>query len=441
MLLPTTNFMKLTGKLYLLSLLVMVQTLLFGQAPDVLGRMEIRTITTAVPFLLISPDPIASAMGESGVATANDVYSLYWNPAKYAATSQLQSTDPSQDFRVGLSYSPWLRRMVDGIWEGSFYGSKLLSQNSAISTSFRYFTLGELTFTTIQGNVIGTSTPVEWALDVAYSQRLSNHWFGGVALRTIYSDLTNGHNIESKETKTGVSIAADLSAYYETHLGENNNTLTFGACIANIGNKISYTKDNENKEFIPTILRIGPSFNWNIAQNHQLRFSFELDKLLVPSPPVYAFDSITGEIVLDDNDQPVILEGRSSDVSVMGGMIRSFYDAPDGFSEELHEITKSFGLEYRLYNIVSLRGGYFSEHETKGSRKYFTAGIGVKYKFIEANIAKIIDTEKGYKFNEVFKSYKDQKHIGFLHRTMRYSIAFDLAGIYKLRERKMNIEE
>jgi len=421
--------MKLIGKLYLLSLLILLQNALFAQSTDILGR-RLNTISTAAPFLLISPDPIGAGMGENGVATANDVYSLFWNPAKYAVTNQLQSNDPSRDFRAAFSYAPWLRNLVSDIWLGSFYGSKLLSENSAISASFRYFSLGDISFTTIQGDVIGTSKPVEWTADVAYSQRLSDHWYGGVALRYIHSNLTNGQLINGMETKPGTSVAADLSAYYETHLGDNNNVLSFGACISNIGSKMSYTKDKEIKEFIPTLLRVGPSFYWNINNNHQFRFSFQLDKLLVPTPPYYAFDSLTNEVLFDNNNDPVILKGRSSDVSVLRGMVQSFYDAPEGLKEEIHEIGTDIGLEYRFYNILFVRGGYFTEHESKGGRKYLTYGIGIKYKFIEAHVARIYDTEQGTEFKSIFSDKGMYRH-GILDKTMRFSIAFDLAGIYK----------
>lgn len=393
----------------------------FAQLP-VTSEPTDNTITTGVPFLLITPDPVGSAMGESGVATANDIYSLFWNPSKYGATDHLQGNDPSKDFRVALSYAPWWRQVVDDMWIGSFYASKLISENSAISTSFRYFSWGDITFSNLGGDVIGNKKPVEWTADIAYSQRLSEHWYGGVALRYIYSNLAPVTLINGLATKTGTSVAADLSVYYEKQFGKNNNLVSFGANIANIGTKISYIENSEIDDFIPTLLRIGPSFYWNLHENHQFRFSCEFDKLLVPTPPYYALDSL-GRIIHDHNNDPVISKGMSNDVSVLRGMFQSFYDAPEGFKEEIHEISTSIGLEYRFYNIVSVRGGYYTQHKTKGNNKYFTAGLGVKYKFIEANIARIIDPEKGR---------KDGNNLpGYLHKTMRYSVAFDLAGIYE----------
>ncbi len=409
-------------KIYLLLVAVLINTIGCAQIYDILGR-DVNTITTAVPFLLMSPDPVGASLGETGVATSNDVYSLYWNPAKYGATSQLQSNDPSHDFRAAISYSPWLRRVVKDLWLGSFYCSKLISENSAISTSFRYFHMKDITYTDIFGIVLGTIKPYEWTVDIAYSQRISEHLYGGVALRYIYSDMTGGLIVSGFRSKPGTSLAADISAYYEKPLGEN--MLSFGASISNIGSKIAYLKGQTNKEFIPTILRIGPSFDYKINNHHQLRFSLEFDKLLVPSPPVYAIDS-TGQVLFDENNEPVIAKGKSPNVSVFRGMIQSFYDAPEGFTEEIHEITAGIGVEYRLYNTVFFRTGYFSEHQTKGDRKLLSFGVGLKYKFVEAHLARSIAPEEGYAFADLFR-----KNNPYRRCWTRYSIAFDLAGIYK----------
>jgi len=298
-------------------------------------------------------------MGDVGVATGNDVFSLYWNPAKYGATNQLQSANPGEDFRVAVTFDPWLRQLVKDVWLGSIYGSKIIDDKSALSASFRFFSLGDITFTNIQGEVIGNYIPVEYALDFAYSRKLSEHWSGAVAFRYILSNLTNGQEVAGTTTKPGKAVAADLAAYYETKLSGTDNTFTFGVNISNIGNKISYSDDNNHRDFIPTLLRLGPGITWHANENHMFRFSADFTKLLVPTPPIYATDPETGEVIYDNQDNPVIAKGMSSDVSVMRGMFQSFYDAPRGFNEEMHEITTAIGavipfLQYRLpaYRLV-----------------------------------------------------------------------------------------
>lgn len=362
---------------------------LFGQIIQVDGK-NLNTISTAVPFLLISPDPISGAMGECGAATGNDVYSLHWNAAKYAVSRD--SYETSENFnksggRIGAFYSPWLRSLVRGINYFGVYGTQRIGESSALSGSFRMLNLGDITFTNIYGNVIGTRIPYELAADIAWSQRLSEHWYGGVAGRYILSNLSVGQTIPGYEDKPGTSVATDLSVYYLNKLPvlSPDNEFSFGICISNIGSKIKYSEKGPS-EFIPTNLRAGASYKFFMADNQSLRVSLDLNKLLVPTPPEYLVDT-AGNIVLNENDEPIIIKGRTSDVSVLKGMFQSFFDAPDGFEEELREITIGGGVEYMIYDIVSFRGGYFYEHETKGNRQFVTLGGGIHYMFIAGNVS------------------------------------------------------
>lgn len=383
-------------RLFLVLLVVQFSVSIYSQTTTVDGRSStgLNTITTAVPFLLIGPDPVSAGMGECGVATGNDVYSMHWNPAKYAYKDDAyESSENSlgQGIKVGLFYSPWLRALVNDINFGGVYVSQRLNEKSAISGSFRAFSLGDIVFTNIQGTVVGNYRPFEWTADVAWSQKLTEHWYGAVAGRLIFSKLTNGQFVAGMETKPGSSVAADLAVYYRNTvpLFASDGELSFGMNISNIGSKINYTRLTDMADFIPTNLRVGTSYQFILPYNQKFRLSVDFNKLLVPTPPLYKFDS-TGNVVFDENNEPIIERGMSPDVSVLHGMIQSFYDAPDGFREELNEITIGVGAEYMLYNIVSLRGGYFYENKTKGNRKFVTLGLGVHYKFIGANFSYLI---------------------------------------------------
>lgn len=376
-------------KVAVLVFLVFLYNNLFSQGVFVDGK-KLNTISTAVPFLMISPDPVSSAMGECGVATGNDVYSMHWNPAKYAVANEAYESSAysvGNRGRLGVFYSPWLRSLVRGINYYGIYASGRISENSALSSSFRMLNLGDIMFTNVQGNVVNYK-PYEWAADLAWSQKLSDHWYAAVAGRFIFSNLTSGQVIAGSETKPGSSVAADLSVFYLNKVPSisPDDELSFGLNISNIGSKMNYYKFIDETEFIPTNLRIGASYRFFLPDEQTLRLSLDFNKLLVPTPPLYLMDS-TGSVVFDDNDEPVIAKGMSPDVSVLNGMIQSFYDAPDGYKEELREITIGAGAEYMLYNTVSLRGGYFYEHASKGNRKFVTLGLGFHYEFIGANVS------------------------------------------------------
>lgn len=383
-----TLFRKLFAVAFLLLSVPIVQAQNVVTPDNVPDELQLNTITTAVPFLLISPDSRSGAMGDAGVATSPDENSIHWNPAKLAFI------DGEGGF--SLTYSPWLRNLVGDISLSYLSGYKRLNKISTIGGSLRYFSLGEITFTDDQGNAIGNFTPNEWALDVAYGMQLNRNFSFGMALRYINSNLTNGITVQGQDTRPGRSVAADVSAYYRNEdfqVGDYDAILSAGISLSNIGAKMSYT-DNDESDFLPTSLRLGPSLELELDQYNSLMFTVEASKLLVPTPPIYERDS-SGTIVTNDAGEPQILAGEDPDVSVTSGIFQSFTDAPgrvEGFDaagnpiiesgsvtkEELNEIALSAGMEYWYDKQFAVRMGYFYENPTKGNRQYFTIGLGLK---------------------------------------------------------------
>lgn len=341
---------------------------------------EINTITTAVPLMMISPEARAGGMGDQGVATEPDANSIHWNSSKLAFVEKKTG--------FAVSYTPWLRSLVNDMFIGYVSGYSRLKNGQAIGGSLRYFSLGTITFTDANGQFIRDFKPNEFALDMAYSRKLSENFAGGIALRWIHSNLTGGTTVEGADSKAGNSVAADVNGYFrkEVELGSKDALWTAGFNISNIGSKMAYTETG-TKNFIPTNLRLGSGLRLDLNEYNQLGFSFDLNKLLVPTPPVYATDSA-------NNTTDVILYGMDPDVSVAQGMIQSFYDAPGGGKEELREINFGFGMEYWYDRQFAFRGGYFWEHETKGNRKYFTLGAGLRYNVFGLDLAYLIPTDQ-----------------------------------------------
>jgi len=348
----------------------------------------------SVPFLTIAPDSRAGAMGDAGVATSPDDNSLHWNPAKYAFIEH--------DMSVAVSYTPWLRNLVSDIDLGYLSGHYRLDKQQVISGSLLYFSLGEIIFRDYNNNYAGQHTPNEFSIDAGYSRKFGDHFSGGVAFRYIRSDLTGGTFTGGTETTPGNAVAADVSMFYQQKGLEINDTefdLRFGMNIRNIGSKISYT--NERKNFIPTNLKIGTSVDFKLDEYNSLMVTADVNKLLVPTPPVRVDDSIVA--------------GMDPDVSVPQGIVQSFYDAPGGLEEELHELKYSIGTEYWYQDAFAVRAGYFHEHQTKGNRKYFTVGVGLKLNVFRADFAYLIPR---------FQNNP-------LANTMRFTIALDFEALKK----------
>jgi hypothetical protein len=374
----------LTGSLFFMA------TNLSGQKGINSGELagaELNTIQTSLPFLTIAPDSRSGAMGDAGVASTPDVNSLHWNVGKYAFI------DSKGGFAI--SYTPWLRNLIPDINLAYLTGFYRFDEQQVVSASLRYFSLGNIVFTDLTGTVTGQYNPNEFAVDAGYSRLFTEHLSGGIAFRFIRSDLTSGqHTADGQETKPGISFAADLGFYYQRDIdvGPSDGQWAAGASLTNLGTPVSYTVDAD-KTPIPTNLRLGGRFTYNIDDYNTIAMHADLNKLLVPTPPVYETDSATNE--------QVVIRGKEAPGSVVTGMFQSFYDAPgversDGtystISEEFHEIAYSLGIEYWYRNQFAIRTGYFHEHSSKGNRKYFTVGVGLKLNVFSLDFSYLVPT-------------------------------------------------
>lgn len=370
---------------------------------------EFNTITTAVPFLTISPDARAGAMGDVGVSTLPDGASNHWNPAKFAFIGEGNG--------LSLSYTPWMSRLVPDISLAyiSYYQS--IGKRQTIATSLRYFSLGNITFRDDQGNYIGQFNPNEFAFDVSYALQLSDNLSAGVALRYIYSNLTGGQFVQGFQTRPGMSAAADLSVFYlsdQFKAGDMKAKWSWGMNISNIGAKISYTESG-NRDFLPANMRVGAGGFFEIDKYNKFNVHLELNKLLVPTPPQYEKDS-TGQIVFNPDGTAKIAAGKDPNVPIIQGVFQSFSDAPGGAKEELQEIAISLGGEYWYNDQFAVRAGYFHEHESKGNRKYFTMGAGFKMNVFALDVAYLIPATKTVKSP--------------LENTLRFTMTFDLQNLF-----------
>ena len=362
----------------------------------------LNTITTAVPFLLISPDSKSGAMGDVGVATTPDANSIHWNPAKLAFVQD--------DMGFSMSYVPWLRALVPDINLSYLSGYRKLSDKETIAIELRYFSLGDITFTDKYGTTLGQFNPNELALGTAYSRKLSDNFSLAIAGRYIYSDLSAGQAAGDIETVAGQSIAADIAGYYSKliRIAGEDLDLAIGCNLSNIGSKISYTK-TAVKDFIPINLRLGTAIGTEFDDYNKMSIAFDLNKLLVPTPPLY--------VDVDGDGNKEIVAGMDPEVSVVTGIFQSFWDAPGGSKEEFREINYSIGTEYWYANQFAIRAGYFFEHNTKGGRKFFTFGSGVKYNVFALDFSYLINASREINGNNP------------LANTMRFTLVFDFGSI------------
>ncbi len=373
-------------------LIPFVLTLLFSVVSNAQntssGEAGYNTITTAVPFLNITPDSRHGAMGDVGVATSPDANSQHWNPSQFAFI----------DEQVGfsISYTPWLRQLFQDMNLAYVSGFMKLKGNQTFGASLRYFSAGEIQLTDQSGSNLAVVKPNEFALDVSYSRKLSEYFSGGVALRYIRSDLSGG--MGSQMYVPGNAFASDVSFFFNKNVSKHDNikTIAAGINISNIGSKISYD-NGSNKEFLPANLKLGTSFTTELNESNMFSLSLDLNKLLVPTPQ-------PGE---DSSGTPVI-----------NGIFSSFGDAPGGLKEEMQEINYSLGVEYWYSHKFALRTGYFNENEHKGNRKFFSAGAGVKMKACAIDISYLIPVSQNNP----------------LANTVRFSLLFDL-GYFKKKDK------
>ena len=383
---------------------MLVALMLAGFSPQIAAQSIKETIFnpvyTAVTSQTIAPDARAAGMGDVGVATDPDVNAQYWNPAKY----------PFNISRAGVSlnYTPWLRRLVNDMYLGNLTGFYRIGNYSAVSTSLRYFNMGEVELPhSGSTGAIPTIHPHEMSFDMGYALMLSERFSIAAAVRYIHSDLTYDY---SDATQPGSAFAADLALYYQNYvtMGQRECQLGLGMNISNIGSKINFSSD-DNSEFIPTNLRLGGALMVPIDEYNRFSVAVDANKLLVPTRPIQR-----------DNELPADFDKRLQrdyyDVSSINGIFKSFSDAPDGLKEELQEVAWSLGGEYVYHDQFAVRAGYHHESANKGNRKYLTLGAGFKTHGIALDAAYLIATAKSNP----------------LDQTLRLSLAFDFDGIKDL---------
>lgn len=373
--------------------------------PAAAQKDEFNPVQTGTNSLNIAPDARAAAMGDLGAATDPDANSQYWNPSKYAfAYSQ---------GALSLSYTPWLRKLVNDIFLANLAGYYKLGSgdNQALSVSLRYFSLGEVNTTDVSGGAGQSLNPYELSFDVGYSRKLSEKFSMGVVFRYIYSDLGFSTSYAGDQSTGASAFSADISGYYTTFpvIGRNECQWSWGWNISNIGTKISYDHGNQ-PAFLPTNLRLGTNFMFPLADYHNLSIGLDLNKLLVPTRPResdYDMDTTEGQV------QYAEALDKWENMSPITGIFKSFGDAPGGFKEELREITFSLGAEYSYNDQFFVRAGYFYENQYKGNRQYFGMGAGFSLNVVRLDASYMLATAQ----------------TSPLDQTLRFTLTFDLDGL------------
>lgn len=369
---------------------------IFGQS-SLDGSNSTNTITTATPFLRISPDARSGAMGDVGIALSPDANAQHWNLSKLPFASKKNG--------VSLTYTPWLKELVPDIFVAYIAGYTQFGEenNQALSASFRYFSLGEIDYRDEMGGSLGTGKPNELSLDLGYSRRLSENLSAGLGFRFIHSAIASGvvsSQGVSAEYRPGNAFAADLGVFYTktTEIDEfRSNTFNLGGVISNLGSKITYSSNR--RDFIPMNLGLGAAYTYQADEYNQITFALDINKLLVPTPT-------------DTSSTTTPRFDPHYDKSIVSALFGSFGDAPGGLGEELKEIQLSVGTEYWYQNQFALRAGYFYEHRDKGDRKYLTVGVGARYQVFNLNFAYLIPSGSGINRNP-------------LSNTLRFSLIFE----------------
>jgi hypothetical protein len=356
---------------------------------------SINVVTTAVPFLRISPDARAGGMGDLGVATSPDASSPFWNLAKIPFATK--------NFSVGVTYTPWLKDLgLNDVYLLALSGYYKLDDEAALAGSIRYFSLGNIQFTDGSGNDFGSGRPREFGIDAGYTRKLSDKIGLGIALRYIHSNLAGNLAQSGTTYKPGNTVAGDISFFY-TGINEAGNGWNFGATLTNLGGKIGYTNDATQRDFIPANLSLGTTYTKAFDETNKISFGLDVHKLLVPTPPKW-----TGNTTQDS-----ALTADYRNKSSVNSWFSSFGDAPGGFKEEMKEFQVSLGAEYAYNEQFFFRAGYFYEDKNKGNRKYFTVGLGVKYNVFGLNFSYLVPSGSGVNRNP-------------LSNTLRFGLIFDL---------------
>ncbi len=385
--------MKTSSLQKLLFVLVASSSAILAQAQT----SDLNVVTSAVPFLRISPDARAGGMGDVGIATTPDANSGYWNLAK----------TPFNKAKSGVSftYTPWLKDLgLNDVYLASGTGYYKISDDEALSATLRYFSLGNIQFTDFAGNTLASFRPNELSLDFGYSRKLKENLSLGVALRYIRSSLANGDpNNSGVVYKPGSAFAGDISLYHDGTTKEGSG-FNYGIVLSNLGSKIGYTNDANNKDYIPANLGIGVAYTSVFDETNKLTFALDANRLLVPTPPLATGNTST--------DSASLASYRNK--SVISSYFSSFGDA-GGFGNELKKFQVSLGAEYVYNDQFAVRAGYFYENVSQGNRKYFTFGAGLKYNVIGINFSYLVPSGQGITRNP-------------LSNTLRFGITFDLDG-------------
>ena len=381
---------------FLTTLFLLVFTTLTIQSED--DKSEFNPLTVGVPSLTIAPDARGGGMGDVGAATEPDIYSQYWNPAKYAFAFSKAG--------IGLTYTPWLKRLIDDIDLVYLSGYYKLgdTDRQAVSASLRYFSLGNINMTDWNGDFLQAVNPYEMAVDVGYSLKTSETFSIGACLRYIYSDLGSG----VEDLYPGSAWAVDIASYYNNYimLGNSECLLGLGLSASNIGSKISYDEGNTSN-FLPTKLKFGTSLLFPMDDYNKIALNLDVNKYLIPTPPD------TRDMTPEDKQNAL---NEYFKISPISGIFKSFTDAPGGAKEKFREIMWSFGGEYSYQDQFFVRGGYFYEHPSKGNRQYFSVGAGFKLTSFQLDVAYLISTVPSNP----------------LDQTLRFTLSFDMDGITNL---------
>lgn len=349
----------------------------------------INVVTTAVPFLRISPDARAAGMGDLAVATSPDANSSFWNLAKVPYNTNKGG--------ISASYTPWLKDILSDVYLAALAGYYKFDELQAISGSLRYFSLGNIQFTDNLGNDLNTFRPREFGVDVGYSRKLSDKSGIGVGLKYIYSNLAQGP-AAGNNYKAASAVAGDLAYFFNGH-NDQGQGWAAGLVLSNLGSKISYTDNADQKDYIPANLGVGTTYTRRFNEQNQLTFGVDVNKLLVPTPPA---DPATPQQLADYRSK-----------SVISSWFSSFADAPNGFSEEIKEFQVSVGGEYIYNDQFALRAGYFHEDKTKGNRRYFTMGVGIKYQSFGLDFSYLLPSGSGVDRNPLSNTLRFSLHFNF----------------------------
>jgi Type IX secretion system protein PorV len=386
-------------------LFLFIFSIQFSSAQD-----DARVITTGVPFLLIAADARSASMGDQGVATSADAYSMQFNAAKYAFSLEKQG--------FSLGYTPYLTALVNDISLSQVNYFNRLNEQSAFAGSIRYFSLGEIDLTNTSGESLGQVKPAEFAIDGAYSLKLSERFALAVGGRFISSNLRIPS--EGASAAAAKSFAFDISGFYQSEeiaFNEFNGRWRWGFNFQNLGPKINYdeTQENLNANFLPANMKLGAGFDFILDDYNKVAVGLEVNKLLVPTPQNA---DLNGDGLVNTAEELALRDKNRAEYNRIGwtsGIFKSFNDAPNGFSEELKEFTYSVGSEYLYQDSFAFRLGYFHENPLKGARQYFTLGAGFKYSAVKIDVSYLFSASK----------VKNP-----LENTLRFSLSFAFGDKY-----------